>query len=159
VRPRRPGSKRFQRGQGGRTPARRPRPTPGPPTHEDLRPPTDEDWTVADDATIRRVSSPRPVGELADQILPAGWRERLRGSTLTDRWPDIVGADIARRSEPVRLAGRTLVVRVESQAWATQLRYLSEQIRHNAEEVLGRGQVREIRLTIGRLQGPGDQAP
>ncbi len=119
-------------------------------------PPGEDDWVVPEEVTdgIRRVSPPTPVADtLGALVRRRGWDERLRGATAWSRWADIVGADMARRCEPVRLAGGTLVVRAESQVWATQLRYLTPQLMENALEVLGAGSVTAVRIVVGALEG------
>jgi predicted nucleic acid-binding Zn ribbon protein len=123
----------------------------------DPAPPGDDDWTVEEEATdgVRRISPPTPVGEtLGAFVRRRGWDERLRGATAWSRWEDIVGPELAARCEPVRIAGGTLLVRAESQVWATQLRYLTTQLVGNAGRVLGPGTVREVRIVVGPLEGP-----
>jgi hypothetical protein len=122
-------------------------------------PDPDEEWTVPDDngSGIARTHAPAPVGDALREFLKRrGWGERLTGATASQRWEEIVGADLAARCEPVRLAGGTLVVRAESQVWAAQLRYLLPQLVANANEVLGGHQVREVRLVVGPLEGHGE---
>lgn len=122
----------------------------------DPAPPTDDDWVVPDPDTdgLRRIGPPTPVADsLAAYIDRRGWGERLRGADAWSRWDEIVGPDLAARCEPVRLAGGSLVVRAESQAWATQLRYLLPQLRLNTDEVLGAGTVRDVRIVVGPLEG------
>jgi predicted nucleic acid-binding Zn ribbon protein len=122
----------------------------------DPAPPTDDDWTVPEEATdaIRRISPPEPIGYALGRFVERrGWSERLRGADAWTRWGDIVGDDLASRCEPVRLAGGTLVVRASSQVWATQLRYLSSQLRANAERMLGPGTVTQVRIVVGPLEG------
>lgn len=122
----------------------------------DPAPPTDDDWVLEDEDTdgLRRIRPPTMVGDTLDAVVQRrGWAERLRGSTAWSRWDEIVGEDLAARCEPVRLAGGSLVVRAESQVWATQLRYLLPQLRANAGEILGAGTVRDVRVIVGPLEG------
>jgi predicted nucleic acid-binding Zn ribbon protein len=124
--------------------------------HYDPSPPSDDDWTVPEEETdgVRRISRPTPVGDTLGAYLDRrGWNERLRAATAWSRWEDVVGAPLAQRCEPVRLAGGTLVVRAESQVWATQLRYMLPQLQQKAEEVLGAGTVAEVRVVVGPLEG------
>jgi predicted nucleic acid-binding Zn ribbon protein len=124
----------------------------------DPTPPTDEDWTLSeeDDPAVRRISAPTPVGSSLEAIVRRrGWGERLRGAAAWRQWDAIVGPELAQRCEPVRLAGGTLLVRAESQVWATQLKYLLPQLRRNAVRELGDTAVRDIRIVVGPLQGPG----
>lgn len=122
----------------------------------DPGPPTDDEWTVAEPETdgIRRIRAPTPIGDsLQAFVRRRGWDERLRGATAWSRWDEIVGPELASRCEPVRLAGGTLVIRAESQVWATQLRYLTTQMLANARAILGEDTVRDLRLTVGPLEG------
>jgi hypothetical protein len=121
----------------------------------DPRPPTDDDWTIEEEDTdgLRRLRAPTVVGDtLAGVLRRRGWGERLQAATLEGRWADLVGPQLAERCEPVRLAGGCLVVRAESQAWATQLRYLHTQLQTNANALLGSTVVREVRLVVGPLE-------
>jgi len=141
------------RTSGARRPRRR-RSTP-------QQPPTAEDWTVAEDdePTVTRVEGPTALsGELARFARRPGWSERLGAARIWSAWADIVGADLIAHCEPVRLAGRVLVVRAASAAWATQLRYLTTQLIERSDSVLGAGSVREVRIVVGRLEGRPDLA-
>lgn len=122
----------------------------------DPAPPTDDDWVMPELNTdgLRRIRPPTPVADmLAAFVERQGWTERLRGANAWSRWDEIVGTDLADKCEPVRLAGGALVVRAESQAWATQLRYLLPQLRANVDQVLGEGTVRSVRVVVGPLEG------
>jgi predicted nucleic acid-binding Zn ribbon protein len=122
----------------------------------DPAPPDPDDWVIedADGAGLRRLGPPSDLRTALEGLVRRrGWTERLRSSAAWGNWDEIVGADLAQRCEPVRLAGGVLVVRAESQVWATQLRYLLPQLRANAEAVLGSGTVRSVRVVIGPLEG------
>lgn len=128
------------------------------------QPPTTEDWTVAadDEPTLTRVEGPTALSsELARLTRRPGWSERLGSTRMWAGWEEIVGAELLAHCEPVRLAGRVLVVRAESPAWATQLRYLTAQLLERSAGVLGAGSVGEVRIVVGRLEGrpDGDPAP
>jgi predicted nucleic acid-binding Zn ribbon protein len=131
---------------------RRPRRRPPAP---DL-PPSPDDWTVAEDdePLLTRVEGPTLLaGELGKLMRRPGWDERLGAARVSAAWGDIVGADLIAHCEPVRLAGRVLVVRAATPAWATQLRYLTLQLIERSEAVLGPGSVREVNVVVGRLEG------
>ncbi len=121
----------------------------------DPAPPTDDDWVAPDPETdgVRRVRPPTAIGADLDQVLAErGWTARLRGARVFAEWERIVGPELARRCEPVRVAGGTLVIRAENQAWATQLRYLTPVLLTSARELLGEEVVVDIRLVVGPLQ-------
>ena len=119
-------------------------------------PPGPDDWTVADsdEPTLTRVEGPTALsGELARITRRPGWGERLGAARVWAAWDEMVGPELAAHCEPVRLAGRVLVVRADSPAWSTQLRYLTGQLIERAEAALGPGSVREVRVTVGSLEG------
>jgi predicted nucleic acid-binding Zn ribbon protein len=119
-------------------------------------PPEPGDWVVAEDdeAHLTRVEGPTELGgELARLTRRPGWGERLGAARLDAAWPDIVGPELVAHCEPVRLAGRVLVVRAATPVWATQLRYLTAGLIARAEAVLGEGSVRDVNIVVGRLEG------
>ncbi len=122
----------------------------------DPAPPDPDDWTIEDDAGagLRRMAAPSAVGDAIETVLRRrGWTERIRSGAAWSNWEDIVGPELAPRCEPVRVAGGVLVVRAVSQVWATQLRYLLPQLQANAQQALGPGAVRSVRLVVGPLEG------
>lgn len=124
---------------------------------DDPRPPDDEDYTVEDRSGLRIVPPPEPVGELLGAFLERqGWAERLKGARMHDRWAEVVGPELARRCEPVRVAGGVLVVRAESQAWATQLKYMTRQLATQVEHHLGTGPIEQVRIVVGPLERRDD---
>jgi predicted nucleic acid-binding Zn ribbon protein len=101
----------------------------------------------------RRQAPPAPVGEILGELRERrGWAQRLEGARVHEQWPAIAGTQIAAHAEPVRLHGGVLVVRVDSPAWATEVRYLSEELRARANAVLGAGQVERVVLVTGPLE-------
>jgi predicted nucleic acid-binding Zn ribbon protein len=122
----------------------------------DPRPVTDDDWSVAraeDEPSLTRISPPEALGSvLGDLVNRQGWASRLQSATLFSQWDAICGADIAAHCEPVRLAGGILVLRVESQIWATQLRYCVPDITQNIQTQLGIDNIRDVRIVVGPLE-------
>ncbi|CAN5350611.1 hypothetical protein BH20ACT9_BH20ACT9_04120 [soil metagenome] len=105
----------------------------------------------------RRVGEPENLGDLLGELTSArGWASRLRDARVHGRWSQIVGPELAAHVQPVRLHGGVLVVRAESSAWATQVRYLSGQLAERANEVLGAGSVRRVNVLVA---SGGDPAP
>jgi predicted nucleic acid-binding Zn ribbon protein len=122
----------------------------------DPAPPDPDDWTVEDEDTgaLQRVTGPSPIGaSLETFIRRRGWAERVRTGAAWARWEEIVGPELARHCEPVRVAGGVLVVRAVSPTWAAQLRYLIPHLQANADQLLGTGTVRSVRLVVGPLEG------
>ena len=59
-------------------------------------------------------------------------------------WVDIVGPAMAGHAEPSSFRDGVLRVRTDSPTWATEIRYLSENIRTAANAWLGKEAVREV---------------
>jgi predicted nucleic acid-binding Zn ribbon protein len=107
-----------------------------------------EEWESPDAVPLR--PPPPAVRDLVETLTSTrGWGKRLRGARIHSRWIDIAGEELARHVTPVRLAGGVLVVQAESPAWATQVQYLSGQLRDRANEVLGADEVRVVTVRSG----------
>jgi predicted nucleic acid-binding Zn ribbon protein len=65
------------------------------------------------------------------------------------RWEEAVGVPIAANVRPVRLEHGTLLVEVADPAWATQLRFLGDDVRRRLLDVTG-VVVERIEVRVGR---------
>lgn len=108
-----------------------------------------------------RGGEPAPLTELLDRAAQArrGWRTRLEGARVHGLWTEVAGEQLAEHTEPVRLHGGVLVLRAESAAWATQVRYLGAQLAERANTVLGAGQVTQVTVVTGPLKNRAAQDP
>lgn len=122
----------------------------------DPRPVNDDDWTVSDEhdePSLTRINPPETIGSvLGDMVSRQGWASRLQAGAVFAQWRQICGEDVAAHCEPVRLAGGILVLRVESQIWATQLRYCVPDITRNIQTLLGGDPIRDVRIVVGPLE-------
>ena len=66
---------------------------------------------------------------------------------IYSRWPEIVGVEVAKNSRPLKLRDRVLSVAVKNHTWMQQLTMLKPAMFAAIEKELGKGMVREIRLT------------
>jgi predicted nucleic acid-binding Zn ribbon protein len=96
---------------------------------------------------------PQLLGTTVSSLLrDRGWTESAAVGSLTGRWPEIVGADIAEHVRPETFdqaadgRGLVLVLRADSTAWATSVTYLLPQVRTRIDAELGVGVVRDIRI-------------
>ncbi|MGQ0467138.1 MAG: DUF721 domain-containing protein [Sporichthyaceae bacterium] len=107
----------------------------------------------AEPATRRRTREPRP-GEgndprpfgatISDLISARGWELPTAAVGAMERWPEIVGAEVAAKTTPESFADGILTVRAASTAWATQLRLMAPQIVHRLNVELGHGSVLKL---------------
>lgn len=90
---------------------------------------------------------PRPMSDAVDTLLRRmGWTEQIEVSSVTGRWREVVGPQIADHCEPLGFDDGSLTVQASSTAWATQLTIMSGQIRHRINEEFGREIVRELKV-------------
>lgn len=97
-----------------------------------------------------RLRRPEALGPLLDAWLArSGLAQRIEVSEVVERWPELVGPQIAAvtRAEAVNTQG-TLWVRVSSSAWANELSLMAPRIlaRLNQDR---RGHIKEIRWMTG----------
>jgi predicted nucleic acid-binding Zn ribbon protein len=96
---------------------------------------------------------PQLVGATLERLVTdRGWRLPAAAVSVMDRWSEIVGGDVAARTEPVSFADGVLTVRAASTAWATQLRLISADILRRLNCELGHG-------SVTRLEVRGPDAP
>lgn len=108
----------------------------------------------------REGRAPTPLQQLlGDVARRRGWGKRLEGARIHELWREIAGEQLATHTEPVRLHGGVLVLRAESAAWATQVRYLSADLVARANQVLGEGQVASVQVVTGPRTAERPPAP
>jgi len=93
----------------------------------------------------------KPLAQALAQWAPPG---RDGGDPLaraSAAWPEVVGADVARHSQPVAIAGETLVVATRSSAWSEQLSFLAERILASLRERYGLKELQHLRFRAGKL--------
>jgi len=76
------------------------------------------------------------------------WAVGMALGELGRRWDDVVGERLAAECTPVALEDGALTVRASSAAWAAQLRFLAREVAAQANQVLGREAVREVRVSV-----------
>lgn len=67
---------------------------------------------------------------------------------LRELWAAMVGSDVARNSEPVRLNGRTLAVEVNDPVWKTQMEALKPLMIRAVNEQWGCVLIERIRIRL-----------
>jgi len=117
-------------------------------------------------STRREAGDPELLGETLSKLLvDRGWDVPAAIAGVTQRWPEIVGAELAEHCRPDKFDDGVLHLVAESTAWATQVRLLIAQVHNRIDDVVGRGVVTriEVRGPTGpdwrrgalRVRGPG----
>lgn len=113
---------------------------------------------------------PMPLGAAVNRLITErGWETPAAVGGVMGRWPQLVGPEVAQHCDPQRYdeEERTLVVRCDSTAWATQLRLLAPRLVARLNEDLGQGTVKLIKVRgpeaprpgYGPLRAPGSKGP
>ena len=96
---------------------------------------------------------PRAMSDNVEALLSRmGWTEHIEVASVTARWREVIGDQIADHCEPVSFDEGALLLRASSSAWATQMQLMSGQVRHRLNEEFGREVVKELRFI-----GPSDK--
>jgi hypothetical protein len=86
--------------------------------------------------------------EMTSVLRKLGTGNREIHPEIWARWHDIVGPDLAKRTLPRRLAGKTLLLAVSNSAWMHELSYLRTLIVERIAEEVGPNIVRAVRLVL-----------
>ncbi len=93
---------------------------------------------------------PVTVGENLDRLLGRwGGPTRRTVSGMAGRWREMVGDALAEHTRPVRVRDGTLIIAVDDPAWATQVRWLGEDLAARARTVLNDDSIVGIEVRIG----------
>lgn len=93
-----------------------------------------------------RPGDPRRIGAALDRIVA----ERAPRTLLADvqtAWPEVAGAAIAARAEPVAERGGTVTIACESGAWAQELDLMGDLLGERIDAAIGAGRVSALRFT------------
>ncbi len=103
---------------------------------------------------------PLPLSGVVTQSLAGlGLAERLQEAEIWRIWPDVVGAPIACRAQPLRIINGTLTVAVSSAPWIQELRFMTAMMKDKLNNRLGAEVIREIVLKAGRVDSPPVEVP
>ncbi len=94
----------------------------------------------------RRPSSGKSLASAIDEVIETFSLERVRQYDAVTRWNEIVGEQIARVTEPVRIEKGTLIVRVSNGPWRNELTLMKSGILGKVNNALKGEKIRDIRF-------------
>ena len=86
---------------------------------------------------------PRRVGESLG-------RYRTALSIVLSHWRDVVGEQVAGHAKPVAVRNGALVVEVDDPVWATQLRWLGDDLLRRLADAVGSPVAERVEIRVGR---------
>jgi predicted nucleic acid-binding Zn ribbon protein len=70
--------------------------------------------------------------------------------TVFNQWAEIVGEDVAAHSRPLSIDGETLVIVASDPTWASELRWLENEVLARLTEVSGSDRVSKVNVRVER---------
>ncbi|WP_371174670.1 DciA family protein [Buchananella felis] len=91
--------------------------------------------------------TPKKLGAMSDRLLERlGLSGAVALARVASQWDAIVGEQIAAHTRVETFENSMLVIRVDSTAWATQLRMLTPQLLRNIAQIAGEGVVTNLQI-------------
>ncbi|MGH2722472.1 MAG: DciA family protein [Actinomycetota bacterium] len=106
---------------------------------------------MPDDRPRRRGGMKDPVGiqSLVGRVAgELGLAEVLAASRLFRSWEEIVGPEMAARSQPLWLRAGVLRIQTDSAAWASEVRYLAPELLRRTNEAFGGEVATELQVSL-----------
>lgn len=66
------------------------------------------------------------------------------------KWPEIVGDDVAAHSRPLSIDGHTLIIAAEDSTWASELRWLENEVISRVAEVSKSDRISALNVRVAR---------
>lgn len=107
---------------------------------------------MSDERGGKRPKRPTPLGDVLSGVLEqSGLAERIEQAALLPEWASLVGAQIARVTEPRSISvDGTLWVAVTTHAWMTELSLLEPELLRKLNARPLRAPIRRIRWQLRR---------
>jgi len=81
---------------------------------------------------------------------------RIKEQKIMENWKEIVGQDIAQNTEPSKLRGGVLYIKVSNPVWIQQLQFFKEMIVKNIHQEIKEIVVDDLRFFIGKIDPTPD---
>lgn len=97
---------------------------------------------------------PQPLKQGLERVLNGlGSPEIGAITTLVDRWPEVVGLELASRVQAVAIRGSELVVQVDDPGWASQISWLETRLLERIAGLVGPGRITAVRARVAPRSG------
>lgn len=103
--------------------------------------------------------NPHPAGSVLKGLLEeAGFERQLRRFSVFEDWPELVGPQLAAHSQPWRMRGEVLEVRVDHPVWMQQLQLRKSEILSQLNARLEGDTIRDLFWRFGTIDPTGEAA-
>jgi len=92
-----------------------------------------------------KTRQPKPMNSvIADTVRHLGLGPKLKQYEMFERWPSIVGKQIAKTAQPVRIEKGKLFVKVTQSAWRNELIFLKREIIEKINKAMDQEIIKDI---------------
>lgn len=103
----------------------------------------------------RKSAKPERISNVLSPFLKrTGLSWRIKEQKIIESWQKIVGRDIASNTEPSKLRGGVLYIKVSNSIWMQQLQFLKEEIIKKIHQEIKEVGLDDLRLFIGKIDSP-----
>lgn len=121
-------------------------------------------FQAADGGPVPNSRDPQSLKEVSKRFIQhQGWQKMLDIADVKQNWVDYVGPEVGLHTQVESFRKGVLVIRTDSTAWATQLKWLLPNLEKRLAQHLGRGVITQVIIRgpqapswkHGRLSVPG----
>lgn len=87
---------------------------------------------------------PQELGSVLGNLFDKYTRRQIEDALLLERWPELVGPEIARNTKALRIEGGVLILQVSHPVWRSELAGLKGTLIEKLNTAAGREAVRDI---------------
>jgi len=93
------------------------------------------------------------IGDILPSILEAaGLDKKLREREVLSSWAEVVGDDVAARTQAIKIQNGTLYVQVSHGAWMQELRFIEKQIIEKLKTKVPGAEINQIRYSTSPIK-------
>ena len=85
-------------------------------------------------------------GPIKKFLRSAGLEKGIAQQNAMDIWPDVVGKNVSKNTEPVSVEHGTMTVKTETSAWRQELQFQKKQIIETLNKKLNKKVIKDIRF-------------
>jgi len=85
-------------------------------------------------------------GPIKKFLRSAGLEKGIAQQNAMDIWPDVVGKNVSKNTEPISVEHGTMTVKTETPAWRQELQFQKKQIIETLNKKLNKKVIKDIRF-------------
>ncbi|MEO0092230.1 MAG: DUF721 domain-containing protein [candidate division WOR-3 bacterium] len=91
----------------------------------------------------------KPIADFLPQVFDKlGFTPMLIQQQVISMWSQVVGEQIAKNTQPIKVEGKTLIVVVSNPIWRNELKFLKSKIIKKLNDQIGEKAIADIRFRL-----------